>query len=121
MFGEHSTGFELWVSYGTQLGRRSTAIDCFEEAKKALNESKLDKTKRETWMKELEMEISVCRSQELKVNNSHEKPSDINANDDYLLQQEFALPQHTHERNTKFMSASCCVDIITSPNLVAIQ
>lgn len=99
-----------------QLGRRSAAVDCFQEAKKVLDESKLDETKRGTFLKDLEMEISVCRTQELKVNKSHEKPTDINENDDHLLHQEFALPKHTHGRNIKFTSASCCVDIISSPD-----
>ena len=99
-----------------ELGRNSEALDNFQKAQQALDESQLDQKKREDWLKDLEVQITVCRTQEMKINKTQRKPTDLNANDDHFLQQECELPQLTYEKNDKFTSASCAVDIITSPN-----
>lgn len=90
------------------LGHDSEAWDCFQKAKQALHQSKLDHKKKEVWLKELEMEIHRC--QETNTDKTHVMPGLTSNNE-----QGFSLPQLTRKENSKFTSASCAVDITTSP------
>lgn len=93
-----------------ELGQNNEALDCFQQAKQALGESKLDHKKREIWLKDLEMEI--CRSQEIQMGKTQEMLRDLTST---FPKRVFELPQLTHNGNSKFTSASCAVDIATSP------
>lgn len=95
------------------IGQSSEALDCFQKAKQALNESKLDGKKREVWMKDLEVEI--CKCQEMKMGKTQAMQGDLTSNNENFPPGGFELPQLSHKENSKFISASCAVDIATSP------
>ncbi|KAL9956585.1 hypothetical protein ACROYT_G038079 [Oculina patagonica] len=95
------------------IGQSSRALNCFQKAMESLNESKLDHKKREVWLKDLEMEI--CKSQETKMDETHVMQEDLTSNNVNFPTGAFQLPQLTHKENSKFTSASCAIDIATSP------
>ena len=95
------------------LGCGSEALDCFQKAKQALHQSKLDHKKKEVWLKELEMEI--CRCQEMKTDKTQVIPGVLTSNNEHSPPLGFGLPRLTHKENSKFISASRAVDITTSP------
>ena len=95
------------------LGRGSEALDCFQKAKQALHQSKLDHKKKEVWLKELEMEI--CRCQQMKTDKTQVIPGVLTSNNEHSPPLGFGLPRLTHKENSKFISASRAVDITTSP------
>ena len=89
-----------------ELGKFDEAMRCFGKAKQALNESKLDSKKMDTWCKDLEMEL--CRIYE------NEKSVEQTSNDKSVFSGLVELPKLSHGRNSKFVSASCAIDIVTS-------
>lgn len=95
------------------LGRGNETLDCFQKAKIALHESKLDDKKKEVWLKDLEVEIHKC--QEINTEKIQVMPEVLTSNNEHFPPQGFGLPQLTHKENSKFTSASCAVDIATSP------
>lgn len=97
------------------LGCDIEALDCFQKAKQALHQSKLDHKKKDVWLKELEMEI--CRCQEIMTDKTKVVPGVLTSNNEHSPPQGFGLPWLTHKGNSKFISASCAVDITTSPGV----
>lgn len=93
------------------IGQSSKALDCFQKAKKALDDSKLDQKKKEVWLKDLEQEICKCQNSKVQV-----MQGDLSSNKyENFSSGQFELPKLTHKENNKFTSASCAVDIETSP------
>lgn len=78
-------------------------------------QSKLDHKKKDVWLKELEMEI--CRCQEIQTDKTQGMPGVLTSNNEHSPPQGFGLPQLTHKGNSKFISASCAVNITTSPGV----
>ena len=97
------------------IGQRSEALDCFQNAKQALNESKLDHKKREVWLKDLDVEIHKCKEMKMDKIKTQVMQEDLTSNNEYFPPGELELPQLTHKENSKFTSASCAVDIAISP------
>lgn len=94
-----------------ELGKTSEALECVTKAKLALNESKLDQKKIDIWSKDLEMEI--CKIREKGIDTS-EMSEDHSSNSNFVLTRKCELPQLSYGQNSKFVSASCAVDIASS-------
>lgn len=110
----HELRYKLFDRQGKCLfgiGQSSEALDCFQKAKKALNESKLDQKRKQVWVKDFEQEICKCKSIKAQV-----MQGDLTSNKyEAFSSGQFQLPKLTHKENNKLMSASCAVDIETSP------
>lgn len=94
-----------------ELGNNDKALECFNKAKQALNDSKLDYSKKEIWSKDLEKEICECQRKEI---HKSEMPGDHASSNESFLKRRFELPQLTHGSSSKFLSASCAFDVAAS-------
>ena len=93
-----------------ELGQNCKALECLEKAKQALQESKLDQKKKETCAKDIEVGISKSQGTVTK----RETTGGESSNNGHFLKSEIGLPKLTRGPNSKFVSASCIVDIAMS-------
>ena len=95
-----------------ELHNNYEALECFKKAKQALHESKLDQKKREIFSKDLETGIS--KSQQIGIHTGQKMSGEQASKNENLPKRGFEIPNLTCGRNSKFVSASCVVDIATS-------